>query len=289
MILALFQSLILFLGIMLPVTLTPLGGSETISNWSQPVNSDGLSTVVRQALRGTSGKYYIYIRHLATGESYTQNQNEVIPAGSLYKSWLAVGVLDEIRQGRFSEQQILSESIPVLNKWAGLSEKDAELTKGVAKYSVSEALRQMIAVSHNYSAFLLTRKVGNPKIQKILKDQRLFDTHFARPPTVSASDMALFLEKVYRGRFFSDEKYSQKLRDLLAGNLLNDGLPKILPEGVRVEHKTGELNEYKHDCGIVYSKGGDYVICVMTKTNDPKLAEERIALISKAVYDYFNK
>lgn len=268
----------------MPVIFNPVGGvSEEVSF---PVNSPALTKVVKRALFAAPGEYHIYIKHFARGERYAQNANEVIMAGSLYKAWLAVAVLDEIRFGRLSETETLSESIAELNEWAGLLPGQAELTEGMATFTVSKALEKMIAVSHNYSAFLLTRKVGNPKVQKVLKKHGLTDMRFVRPPTTSALEMSRFLEKVYRGRFFPEE-YSQKMRDLLAGNNLNDGLPKFLPPGTRVEHKTGELGDSKHDCGIVYSKKGDYVICIMTETNDPKLAEARIAMVSKAVYDYF--
>lgn len=270
----------------MPVIFNPVGSvSEEVGF---QVNSPALRKVVKRALFAAPGEYHIYIKHFASGESYAQNSNEVIMAGSLYKAWLAVAVLDEIRFGRLSETETLSESIAELNEWAGLSPGQAELADGTATFTVLRALEQMITVSHNYSAFLLTRKVGNPKVQKMLKKNGLTNIHFVRPPTTSALEMSRFLEKAYRGKFFPED-YSQKLRDLLAGNNLNAGLPKLLPPGTRVEHKTGELNDFKHDCGIVYSKKGDYVICIMTETNDPKLAEARIALISKAVFDYFNQ
>src|SRR6186997_1324547 len=202
--LAFLGAIVLFFLPMAPVDQMPLGNGEIIASWKKPVNSPALSNVVHQSLSGTKGKYYVYIRHLATGESYAQNQNEVIMSGSLYKAWLALGVLEEIRKGRLSGSEVLSESIVTLNKWANLDPDEAELSSGKATYSVSEALKQMLAVSHNYSAFLLTRKVGNPKVQKILKTRGLSNTHFVRPPTVSAADMALYFDKVYLGRFFPD-------------------------------------------------------------------------------------
>ena len=54
-------------------------------------------------------------------------------------------------------------------------------------------------------------------------------------------------------------------------------------------HKTGELDGYKHDAGIVYAPKGDYVIVVMSNTKDPQTAVDVIAKISKAVYDHFEK
>ncbi len=287
-ILAAFLGLTFLFSPPVPVSFSPLAKGENQKEWSNPTVSKNLANVVDQSLRGAPGKYRIYIRHLATGESFTKDQNDVILSGSMYKAWLVAGVLDDIRIGKLSENQILTDSVENLNEWAELKPEDAELSSGTMKFTVSDALARMIAVSHNYAAFLLTREVGNPKVQKLLKDENLMDVNFVRPPTVSPAAMALFLEKVYRGEFFDDEKYNQEFRDLLASNELNDGLPKLLPKDVRVEHKTGEINAYKHDCGIVYSKGGDYIICVMTESKVPLKAEEQTAKTSLAVYKYFN-
>ncbi|MEM4270897.1 MAG: serine hydrolase, partial [Candidatus Pacearchaeota archaeon] len=84
------------------------------------------------------------------------------------------------------------------------------------------------------------------------------------------------------GDFISGEMLA-----LLKKQNLNSKLPKYLPENTVVAHKTGELGEYSHDAGIVYKDSGDYIIVVLSKTQKPLDANEKIAQISKAVYDYF--
>ena len=77
--------------------------------------------------------------------------------------------------------------------------------------------------------------------------------------------------------------------DLLKKQQLNEKLPKILPENTIVAHKTGEFNSFSHDGGIVYTKNSDYIIVVMSDTNNPQEANNVIAQISKGVYEYFTK
>ncbi|MBI3887855.1 serine hydrolase [Candidatus Microgenomates bacterium] len=67
-----------------------------------------------------------------------------------------------------------------------------------------------------------------------------------------------------------------------------EGLPKYLPE-VLVAHKTGTLDRFQNDVGIVFTPLGDYAISVFSESDSVYGAEERIALISKSVYDYFSK
>ena len=68
-----------------------------------------------------------------------------------------------------------------------------------------------------------------------------------------------------------------------------DKLPKYLPEAALIAHKTGELDYFTHDGGIVYGPKGPYIIVVLTETKSPPDAQETIANISKAVYNYFEQ
>ena len=88
-------------------------------------------------------------------------------------------------------------------------------------------------------------------------------------------------------RQLTDEEYTVKMLELLKDQRLNNKLPLYLPLAVQVAHKTGEIDEYSHDAGIVNALNGDYIIVIMTKSDDPESANERIALVSKAVYNYF--
>ena len=99
--------------------------------------------------------------------------------------------------------------------------------------------------------------------------------------------MALFFEKLYKGEL-ANNQYTRETLDLLKNQQRNEGLPKYLPDGTIVAHKTGEIDLYKHDAGIVFSDKGDYLIVVMSESDFPAGAQERIALVSKGVFDYFD-
>ncbi|MBI2622076.1 serine hydrolase [Candidatus Microgenomates bacterium] len=76
---------------------------------------------------------------------------------------------------------------------------------------------------------------------------------------------------------------------LLLQQELNDRIPKYLPKEAKVAHKTGEIDFAKHDAGIVFANSGDYLIVVLSESDNPSAASERIANLSKAVYEYFSK
>jgi beta-lactamase class A len=97
--------------------------------------------------------------------------------------------------------------------------------------------------------------------------------------------MALFLEMVAR-RTAVSSKASEEMLDLMLAQQVSDRLPALLPPDTKVAHKTGDLPEVTHDVGIVYSPQATYVIAVLS---DRGGEYEPIALLSRAIYDYFNR
>ena len=95
-----------------------------------------------------------------------------------------------------------------------------------------------------------------------------------------------FFEKLYKGELI-DPMYSQKMLTLLKAQQINHKIPKYLPDTVMIAHKTGELDEFSHDAGIVYTAEGDYVIVLLSDSDNPRAAEEVLARTSESIYSYF--
>lgn len=264
---------------------------EFLADQKTRVKNNSLKEAVENALAGTKGTYGVVIKNLKTGENYSANQNMVFDAGSLYKLWVMAAAFKKIEEGAWKEDQILTEDIAVLNTKFYIDSDAAEQTEGTATFTVTNALEQVIAISHNYAALLLAEKLKLSFIKSFLREndfnQSTVGTDGANP-TVTPRDTALFFEKLYKGELASKE-FTGKMLTLLKKQQLNDKLPKYLPEGTHVAHKTGEIGWFSHDAGIVYSPRGDYIIAVLSKSNFPLGAEDRIAGVSKAVYDYFEK
>ena len=266
---------------------TPL---PTPSPTPSPPPSSGLKNAVSAALDGSHGSYGIFIKNLKTGESYTQNENQTFESGSLYKLWVMAVVYEQLKQGQLKDDQVLSQDAATLNKEFDIDPGSAEQTSGTITYSVDDALTKMITISDNYAAMLLTEKVKLSSVAKFLQvygfNRSLVGTN-GQTPVTTASDIALFYQKLYSGEL-ADPTYTQKMLDLLKNQALNEKIPQYLPNNVDIAHKTGELDDDSHDAGIVYGPSGDYIIVVLSESDDPQLANERIAEISKNVYNYFN-
>lgn len=250
-----------------------------------------LGDVVSVALNGAQGDYAVVIKNLKTGESYFSNENKSYETGSLYKLWVMAAVYKQIQDGTLTKDEVLDDTIPNLNRKFGIGPEDAELTSGSIDMTIAEAIKQMITISHNYAAMLLTDKITVPSLENFLKTNGFTASSIGKDdevPKSTASDIALFLEKLYKGEL-ADQINTAEMLDILKAQTFNGGLPKYLPEGVILGNKTGDIGWFKHDAGIIFSEKGDYLIVIMSESESPAGAQERIALISKAVYEYFNK
>ncbi|MBI2011581.1 serine hydrolase [Candidatus Daviesbacteria bacterium] len=253
--------------------------------------ANSLEDAVGQALKGTKGTYAISIQKLNSNETFNKDEDRVFEAGSLYKLWVMGEAFSQIEEGILKMDTKLSQDIKTLNEKFRIDEDLAEQKEGGITLTVSQALIQMITISHNYAALLLTEKLRLSQVANYLKEKGFNETSVGTSgaaPKTTASDLALFLEKLYTLEL-ANETNTKKMIDLLKAQKLNNKIPKNLPDGVEVAHKTGELGWFSHDAGIVYTSKGDYIIVVLSESSNPKGAEERIALISQAVYEYFTK
>jgi beta-lactamase class A len=104
---------------------------------------------------------------------------------------------------------------------------------------------------------------------------------------ITAQDMALILEKIYR-REFINRQVSERCLGLLLAQKVNDRIPKKLPAQTPVAHKTGLERFVFHDAGIVFTAHGDFLICVLTRTDaGSKKAKNFIADLALAMFESY--
>jgi len=248
-----------------------------------------LKQAVQSALEGTRGSYGIVVKNLKTGENYSLNEHTNYSSASLYKLWVMAEAYRQIRDGLLKETEILSNSYETLNSKFDIDPETAEFKEGTITLSVKDALDKMITISDNYAALLLSLRVKLINVTFFLQTNGFSESAIGtngKPPTTTAYDTALFFEKLYNEQLISNE-YSNKMLETLKAQKLNDKIPKNLPVNTLVAHKTGELDEYTHDAGIVYAEDNEYIIIVLSKSDNPDLADNRISNVSESVYNYF--
>jgi len=271
---------------LVPATQTPI--NITVIPPQAKITNERLKNTIDKVLKEAQGTYGIVIRNLNTKEEYYLNEHREFDTASLYKLWVMATAFTQIQSGQLKENSILSQNIQVLNNKFNIGSESTELTEGTITVSVKEALNKMITISDNYAALLLSEKVRLSNVSDFLKKNGLIESRLGEPPKTTPYDIALFLEKLYKNEL-ANEDNTQKMIELLSRQTLNNKLPKYLPSNLSIAHKTGELGYFTHDAGIVFTNKDEYLIVVLSESDNPSGAEERIAEISKAVYDYFEE
>lgn len=254
-------------------------------------NSVAIEKLVQNELENTKGDYAIAIKHLKTGERYYFNEHKIFETASLYKIFVMATVFQKIQDGDLNQNDILSQKIAILNQKFKISSESAELTEGDITLPVNSALSRMITISDNYSALLLTEKVRLSQVSLFLNNNSLTDSLVGtkgESPTTSAFDLIQFFEKLYHEELAS-KSLTTGMLVLLKNQTINNKLPKYLPPEIEISHKTGELGKISHDAGIIFTPKGNYAVAILTETPSPMDANEKIAIISKIVYQYFSK
>ena len=110
-------------------------------------------------------------------------------------------------------------------------------------------------------------------------------------------DMLRCLRLIAEGKFGSEET-TQGILGVLKNCATNQRIPRLLPPGVAVAHKTGSLNRVCNDMGIVYTKKGAYILVLFYNGNcatrevynaDVKhcIGETMLAELSREIYDAY--
>lgn len=262
--------------------ISPIADSPLIKSFFK----SGLEDIVKKELEGTTGEYSIFIKNLKTNETYELDSHKTYEPASLYKLWVMGAVFEKIGSGEVKKTEVLSDEIKTLNEKFDIDEETAELKEGGFSMSVSQALNHMITISHNYAALLLMDRIRRSSVVNFIDTYGFDESSLGGDLKTTASDIGDYYEKLYKGEIV-DPGSSGEMMDLLEKQTFNDRIPKYLPDNTKIAHKTGELGQVKHDAGIVYTPDGDYIIVLLSRSNSPKGAAEREALVSKAVYDYF--
>jgi D-alanyl-D-alanine carboxypeptidase (penicillin-binding protein 5/6) len=111
--------------------------------------------------------------------------------------------------------------------------------------------------------------------------------------STSARDMIKLCELLYNKKLVNEQACGEMLAHMFA---CEDKLkvPRMLPPGTRVAHKTGSVNASRTDAGIMETPAGPIAFCILTTNNkdqgwnDDNEGDLFCAEMGSAIYQYFN-
>jgi len=99
-------------------------------------------------------------------------------------------------------------------------------------------------------------------------------------------DMTQLLKLMYEGKA-PDRQWSDFGLDILLHQQLNDRIPRFLPQGTMVAHKTGTIGPVRNDAGIIYVNDQSHVILseflLWEPPQDPELARQKVFEVENAM------
>lgn len=265
--------------------------------------SQAVERVTKKHGGTVTGMLGVAFRDLRTQEEFYLNGDTAFPAASVFKIFLLAELFRQAEAGKFS----LSDRIPLEDseKSPG-SGVLKELGEGLNP-TIRDCATLMMILSDNTATDKLFNLVGRENIKKNVLDalgltrtrvdwgcRRLIARYCDQPETADAdadsesersfrdndlylcrtdendqtspADTARFLALLAENRLVS-ERASRDMLHIMSRCQTNSRIPRHLPRGLRIAHKTGTLDRVANDVGIVYTERGSYVLALFYNGN----------------------
>jgi beta-lactamase class A len=206
---------------------------------------------------------------------------------NLNDSILLKNEFKSIVDGSSYKMDIGVDSDDVIYSKIGTQQKMYDLIYSMIILSSNLATNVLIEVVDAKKTTATMRTLGADKIEVLrgVEDIKAFRKGLSNSTT--ANDLLMIMKAIATGKAGTKED-SDKMIDILKDQKWNDMIPKYLPKGVEVAHKTGSITGVHHDAAIVFHPNGKkYVLVLLSKNlKDFDKGTDQLAQISKSVYEY---
>jgi D-alanyl-D-alanine carboxypeptidase (penicillin-binding protein 5/6) len=267
-----------------------------------------LEQVLTPAIKAHRGDVAIAVKHLKTGESFEFQAERPMPTASLIKFPVMIAAYDAVGKGKFSLDDVIDlkkdDQVP------GSGILTSHFSPGT-KISLRDAIHLMMVYSDNTATNLVLDKIGLPATNELMEtlgcpETKINSKVFRRDTSIAperskkyglgsttARDMVRLAEQLYDKKLVSKKACRQMLAHMYA---CEDKLkvPRLLPSGTKVAHKTGSVNNTRTDAGIIDSPSGPIAFAILTTNNkDQRWTDDNegdlfCSEVGSAIYQYFN-
>ncbi|HEX9679108.1 MAG TPA: serine hydrolase [Candidatus Saccharimonadales bacterium] len=201
----------------------------------------------------------VFVEHLPSSLATGINDTKQFITASLYKPFAALEALKLVDAKTLSGSSVLADA---------------------GGRTLDKCIWDSITVSDNpcgHALLSLTDLTSNQGLGRLHDDGYKQTDMRGLYPVSTARDIGRLFQHIYRVDLLGKNSNKQLTNALLA-QTINDRLSTGLAPGDKLAHKTGDLEGYAHDGGIVYSKtAGDYIIVVLTGPDAGRTLGQRYA------------
>ena len=300
-----------------------------------------LQTQIEEAITAADAQMGVAMLHLEKGDEVNLLADESFPMASVLKIPVLVEAARQMDAGNFTLDDRWALTVAEKNLGSGvltffddgllptvrdlltlmiiISDNTATdmIINRLGKASVTQAMRELglqnihlpLTIRQIFESILPSADPTQDPYAMALEHQDFEPpanaAGYSRGPENNVStprDMTKLLELIYTGRAASRVASDEMLRILLK-QTLNDRLPRFLPPGTKVAHKTGTLSGFRNDAGVIYVDDDQHVAVTVFAAWDSKAVKDDPAAerqrmydidsafghIAKAIFDYYAK
>ena len=246
-------------------------------------SAQDLMQKIEKEITQAGGTYSIYIYDINHKNDYGINEQTIFTAASLNKIPILAALYYLAGKDEIDLEKII---IPQPSDIQDYGTGSIRYDKPRTPYSIKTLARLMMEKSDNTAAYILgSLIIGLDKIQSLTDSWGLAQTDITDNKT-SAKDMATLLIMMYKGEITKPALTAEML-GFMDKSDFDDRIPKGVPSGIKVYHKTGDEVGKIHDVGIVELPGKPYYLGILTsEATDEEKTKSTMALISKWVFDF---
>src|SRR5215218_1314189 len=298
---------------------TPQSATPAVTTTNQP-ETQRIEAAIDGLLAGRDGVYGVVAADPASGTRYSRNADVPFLAASLYKLVLLADVHAAIEDGLIAadtELALLPEYFPGPDE-PDDSYFDASFVDGTIP--ISEALYATGAYSSNVAAYALLALTDDAQLEAMARRLGMTHTFFHVQPTeledwppatptdadpaalseaitfaeeqagagplmlTTPRDIETYFSRLLAGNVVSPA-VSATILETLKEQAVDDRFPCLLPPGVEMAHKTGNLDHVVHDVGIIWRPEGPVLLIAMVQ-DPPDDAEATLVIQRLAAIAY---
>ena len=232
---------------------------------------------VQAALDGFQGKVWIYAKNLDTGKEYSLRGEEQTRTASTIKLAIMAETFRQVAQGKLHWDDPIELTKEKKQGGSGILFEFSDGTK----IDLRTAVNLMIVVSDNTATNLVLDKVGTDNVNDFMDSLGLTDIKSMRKiggggesraysdpqnklfglGRASPKQIARLVEMMELGELVSKEASAEMIA-ILKRQQLKDGIGRGEPDTMPVASKSGALDRFRADVGIVYTRRGRILMAI---------------------------
>lgn len=278
-----------------------LAGGNTASR-----KEDVLWSKLARSIEALDGKLDgvvgVAIVDLTSGREWMYHADEVFPTASTIK----LALLAELYQQHELAMQGKPGNVKLTDLYTVRKEDIVvdsaileNLTPGVTVLTNRDLAGMVVAVSDNSATNILIDRVTFRRVNELLDSiqasetrlqRKMMDLNAAREGRENLAtprQILKLLSAVYQNKLFGADLTKDFFQ--LLETTKDSPIPRLLPEGVKIANKPGELAGVRSDAGIVFVPNRPFAIAVMTTYDrDERAASQTISEVALLAYRMFD-